>query len=437
MTPGGRFKGGRFANSSRSAPNRDPRLAYAVNGMRPDVALDFQSSVYQGVSASGFDNLLAFSRTSGGTYVDASGVLTLAAADEPRIDHRFQNGQWVSHGLLLESAARTNMLLHSAAFSQPNWSKSRASVVANDSRAPDGSMTASRLISTASTYDGAVRQSASYTSGQNLSFSVFAKAGDRDFLFLRERTNGFAKDSYFDLRQGIPGTVNSVHTAEMQDMSKGWYRCSITVQTTQSATTDFEIYNSEDNLNTASAQPGYTWIWGAQLEVGVSASSYIATQDVPVTRAPDVLAVQAAHVVDPVVSGAVSLAIEGDGDFVAETGVFRLLNWADAAGDRITLQAETDAPNAGRGSLDQSMDGVATSITTDAGAVGPGLVMPFAMAMRHTGAEIALSGAGSASVTGLPGLGLNAIELGPDLMGHLTRMRLWAADIGATGVQGI
>ncbi|MDA7963537.1 hypothetical protein [Ruegeria sp.] len=437
MTPGGRFEGGRFAHSSRSAPTRDPRLAYAVNGMPPEVVLDFQSGVYQGASASGFDNLLAFSRPSGGTYVNASGVLAVAAVDEPRIDHRLQNGQWVSQGMMLEGEARTNMLLHSAEFSHASWSKSRASVLADDSIAPDGSVTASRLTSTASTYDGAVRQSASYTTGQNLSFSVFAKAGDRDFLFLRERSNGFAKDSYFDLRQGVPGTVNSIHTAEMQDMGNGWFRCSITVQATQSATTDFEIYNSEDNLNTASNQPGYVWIWGAQLEVGASVSSYIATQGTPVTRAPDVLALRATHVVDPVTSGAVSLAVEGDGDFVTETGAVRLLNWTDAAGDRITCQVATDAPGAGQVSLEQSVNGSLTSLTTSAGEVGPGLAVPFATATRHTGAETGLLAAGSTGVTGLPDLGLNAVELAPDLMGHLTRMRLWTADIGTAGMQEV
>lgn len=56
-------------------------------------------------------------------------------------------------------------------------------------------MSATRLTSTDSTYDGAVRQSASYSLDDTLTFSNYAKAGDRPYVFLHERTRGFAKDT--------------------------------------------------------------------------------------------------------------------------------------------------------------------------------------------------------------------------------------------------
>ncbi|WP_424830622.1 phage head spike fiber domain-containing protein [Ruegeria sp.] len=433
MRSGGRFLSGRFAYSDRSAPGRDPRVQYAVNGLHPNVVADFRNGVHLGADASGFETLFMFLRSSVATYTDATGTLSMANANEARIDHRMQDGQWVSRGVLLESEARTNLLLRSADFSHATWSKTRASVVVNDGMAPDGTQTANRLISTASTYDGAVRQTASYSSGQWLSFSVYAKAGDRDFVFLRERTSGFAKDTYFDLRQGVLGTVNSIHTADLQDVGNGWFRCSISVQATRTAASDFEIYNSEDDLNTASTQSGDTYIWGAQLEVGATPSSYIATQDGPVTRAADALTVRQDQVVDPIASNAVSLAMEGDGSFVEETGATRILHWDNAAGDRITVSVATNTPDFGRVQLEQSVGGIASALETAVETAGP----TFALASRHTANEIGLSGAGVGSASGLPDLGQSTIALGPDLMGHITLLRLWSVDIGPTGLLAV
>ncbi len=51
-------------------------------------------------------------------------------------------------------------------------------------------MSATRVTSSASTYDGAVRQSVSYTSGDTLTFSIYAKAGDRPmFSYVNERAD--------------------------------------------------------------------------------------------------------------------------------------------------------------------------------------------------------------------------------------------------------
>lgn len=431
MKLGGKFFGGRFAHSGRTARAVDPAAAYAINGIHPAFVADFQTGVYQSASGAGIATVVNVSRGTAGSYTNAAGVLSWAAADEPRLDHRREDGQWISSGMLLESQARTNLFSRSAGFEQPAWSKSRASVVAGDSPAPDGTTTAARLISTTGTFDGSVRQSASYVTGQILSFSVYAKAGDRDFVFLRERTHGFPKDTYFDLSLGVPGSVNSVHRAEMLDAGGGWYRCSITVEAAQTAATDFEIYNSEEDLNTASAQPGFTRIWGAQLEVGAAPSSYIETADVPVTRAPDRVTIEPPHLIDPSSSGALSLAVAGDGQFPEGTGRTRLLNWAGDAANQITLAIERNAQGQGHAKLTQLVGGTAFDLLSSPGQYGPGPAVPFALMTRHTGSEHELSGAGSGTVPGLPALGQQALEIGPDLMGHIAILRLWDADIGA------
>ena len=52
------------------------------------------------------------SRASIGTYFDSNGELQTALANEPRYDHAYVNGKWVSKGLLLESS-KTNICTYS------------------------------------------------------------------------------------------------------------------------------------------------------------------------------------------------------------------------------------------------------------------------------------------------------------------------------------
>lgn len=121
-------------------------------------------------------------RSTVGTYTNSSGVVSTAAIGEPRYDHVFEDGQWVSRELLIEGHARTNLLRWSSDFESSAWSRTRSSITPKAGFCPDGSMSATRLTSTASTFDGAVRQSVSYTVGDTLTFSIYAKAGDRPYV---------------------------------------------------------------------------------------------------------------------------------------------------------------------------------------------------------------------------------------------------------------
>src|SRR5688500_8933986 len=83
-------------------------------------------------------------RTSPASYFDASGVLRLAAADEPRFDHDPITGEPL--GLLIEGA-RTNRAIDSEALeSDTEWfTNGSGSVVPDMALAPDGTMTADEV----------------------------------------------------------------------------------------------------------------------------------------------------------------------------------------------------------------------------------------------------------------------------------------------------
>jgi len=438
MKPGGRFNNGRFAASSRTAVQQDPWARYTAGGADPDIVADFARDAYRDAqNTTGlFGDMFNLTRSGIGTYTDASGTLRVAAADTPRFDYVRQGGAWLGQGLLVESEARTNLFHHSAGFDNSAWTKSRANITTNDGLAPDGTNGAQRLTSTASTFDGAVRQSVSYNAGDVLSFSVYARAGDRPFLFLRERARGFPKDSYFDLSAGVMASVNSAHTAQMLDMGNGWYRCSITVEASQTATTGFEIYNSQENLNTASAQPGYTYIWGAQLEVGRAPSSYIPTQATPATRAAETLTLQAARMFDLSLSGAASLMLAGRGAFSDDAGLINLLRWGSDPASRIE-----HIVTSGQLQVTQTTGGSAETIISASSLIDTGHNVPFRLASRHdsTGLAAAVQGQsfGPATIAGLSGIGQTSIDMGIALMGHLSELRIWSSALDIPALQDL
>ncbi|MEX0317513.1 MAG: hypothetical protein AB3N21_06165 [Ruegeria sp.] len=442
MLAGGRFEKGRFDGSRLTArPANSQWVAYQANGYAPDLLGDFALNTFKGAgdAAVGFADLFAFERASEATFTDATGVLRVAAAGVPRVDHVRDNGEWVVKGLLVESEARTNLFSWSSAFDQAIWFKTRAGVAANEVLAPDGTVSGCRFTTTATNYDGSVRQNANYSAGDVLTFSVFAKAGDRGFVFLRERTTGVPKDSYFDLVNGVPEGVNSIHNASMEDAGNGWYRCAVTVTATQNGDTAFEIYNSEEDLNTSSTAAGYTYIWGAQLELGTAPSSYIPTTGSAVTRAAEKLSVPSGGLPFSSMPSAVSLTIkgdvlyaEGDGD-----GAVSLLQWGSDSDNQLRQDILTLAPDAGRFEATQASGGMIGSVSSIAGVFGPGRTA-FSVASRH-GAQLNGAHQGNAliadgSAPPIANLAGAPIEIGVAFMGHISQFGLWAADIGDVGL---
>ena len=57
------------------------------------------------------DPRITFSRSSVGTYMDGNGLIVTGSADEPRFDHKYENGVVKSLGLLVEEQ-RTNLYVN-------------------------------------------------------------------------------------------------------------------------------------------------------------------------------------------------------------------------------------------------------------------------------------------------------------------------------------
>jgi hypothetical protein len=188
----------------------------------------------------------------------------------PRFDY---SGGATCPSLLLEPS-RTNLVPYSEGFSQ--WPVINSTILVNNIISPDGTLNAARITATL-TGDGAfVRNTtAPQTTSTTYSFSCFVKKGPT------------TASAWFDIENGVVGTLGSdLSSSKIEDFGNGWYRC-IVIGTTGSTVPNqlIDIAASTSNATFAVSANDYIFYWGAQLEAGSYATSYIPTNGVSQTRA--------------------------------------------------------------------------------------------------------------------------------------------------------
>jgi hypothetical protein len=154
---------------------------------------------------------------------------------------------------------RENLLLQSNQF-DTTWTLNTATLTSGQT-GYDGSSDAWELDASAS--GSYVRQVIS--KGGVHSFSFYAKAGTTDFVLLLTLGGG---NSFFNLTTGVVATNSGLISANIESVGSGWYRCSITQN---SSISDCRLYPS----NSGGSSAGSIYIQDAQLEVGLVATDYI------------------------------------------------------------------------------------------------------------------------------------------------------------------
>lgn len=217
--------------------------------IRPSVIFDFANSKT-------LDPRIAFNRNSIGTYYNDAGILKTALANQPRFDYNPTTG--IINGLLLEEQ-RKNWLTFSASFAtsggSQNWTDTNITrTVASGVTAPDAT-TAIKFAASAANATVAI------------SGSVAAGPIYRTFSIWLQRVTG-------------TGVVSIT-------MNNGNDWTTVTITTTLTRYT-FTNSTSDNRVAIKIASSGDSIImWGAQLEEGSFATSYIPTTTAEVTRYAD------------------------------------------------------------------------------------------------------------------------------------------------------
>lgn len=231
-----------------------------------------------------------FTRSSSATYVDLDGLIKTAAIDAPRFEHDPITGE--CFGLMVEET-RTNLILRSTEFDiSTYWSPIRlvAQPTANTDTAPDGSTTAEKLIPSITSGDHRIdRSSVTVVSGQLYTISVFVKASGYSGFSISAGSSPSPIGATFSLSEdGSVVSTQSGWSATITKFLDGWFRCTATFTT---AATTVRVYFGVGQSGTTFSYSGDgtsgILIWGAQLEAGSSATSFIKTSTSTLARSID------------------------------------------------------------------------------------------------------------------------------------------------------
>jgi hypothetical protein len=197
-------------------------------------------------------------------------VLLTALSGTPRFDHNPVTGE--SLGLLIEEQ-RTNLLTYSEQFDNAVWQKQNVTVAANTTVAPDGTLTADTLTPAAANsfaYQVFSAAAATYT------FSIWIKAA----------SVGTSLELNLYTNTGASSVAAAVVTT-----TGSWQRVSVTGTYASASASAWATIGGNASFSTGET----LYIWGAQLEAGAFATSYIPTVASQVTRAADAASMTGAN----------------------------------------------------------------------------------------------------------------------------------------------
>jgi hypothetical protein len=199
------------------------------------------------VDATTGSNLVTFTRASSGTFVGSDGLIQTAV---------------------------TNLLLRSEEF-ETTWGPTNATISANAITAPNGTLTADKLVETVDTGVHAVTQGP-VTSGLAYVFSVYAKAGERTRMQLSgmgAEGQGFFTD--YNLSTGVVSSAPS--GSQMIAVGDDWYRCTLVITASATGGPIIRMRGASGSNNYTGDGTSGLFLWGAQLEQSSTVGEYIPT----------------------------------------------------------------------------------------------------------------------------------------------------------------
>ena len=276
----------------------------AMIGDGSTLTLDFTTGV--------LDSRLTFTRASTvATYINSSGLIATASNNVARFDH--DPTTLAPRGLLIEGAA-TNLLSYSEDFSNAAWQKTSTNgSMTLTGTAPDGTATSRLLEENTTVY---AKHSLERTSAITISSNnVYTLS-----VWLKEPTSNSRRYAHIQLADGQATAARYTIVADIQTATisasganngtagaptgtahsitpypGGWYRVTLSMNHVASPSYPSIMLGDTATLFGGNNQPFYSAttpykgliVWGAQLEAGSGASSYIPTGASQVIRNVD------------------------------------------------------------------------------------------------------------------------------------------------------
>lgn len=259
-----------IAAVSPAAPNTLSLTDEGVipRSITPVFNLNFAGKSYQqDGSAISLLDVATYTRTSSATYLD-------------RYIDQSGNYSYILKNDFVGTV--TNIFSYSEQFDNSDWVKSFATVTPNKALSPFGERTADLIKPTIDdTSSHFISQSRTVPAGK-ITLSCYAKSAGYDWVYLTTidgDNNQYRR--YFNIKSGIIGSESGSGVASMKYCGDGWYRISVSTDISAAASASriqyIYIAEKDSDLTFAGDTSKGVYVWGAQIEAGNKANSYVKT----------------------------------------------------------------------------------------------------------------------------------------------------------------
>lgn len=183
---------------------------------------------------------------------------------------------------LIEIVPR-NLVNYSEQLDNADWIKTNLTITSPVAIAPNGTLTADKLIPTTTNDLHIVEGSlVSFVSGNSYTFSFYAKRAEDNFIQITASSSLLSTRANFNLLNGTLGFVDSGITATITPINNDWYRC--TASFVAATTGNFRMVLCNIPASTSARFATFAgngtsglFVWGAQIDNGSVATEYFPT----------------------------------------------------------------------------------------------------------------------------------------------------------------
>lgn len=427
--------------------------AYAVGGISPELVASFvtqedgstEGEYFRTAGATDDFSMFTFTRSGSAWYFNSSGVLTEATSGNARRNAYYHNGtSWVKGGMLLESAAATNIEDHSDLSA--GWTQN-GSVLAPNAETNNG-LSFSRVDVTAGSGRHEVYSTGSGGTAGNHCHSAFVKSDGASHCCISVFSKATAVLNF------STGTIVATTGAEyvdsgVENIGGGVYRIWVVAQNAQQcviggADSDTPSYNGGQPTYTALDGEDFL-VAGVQCEAGSVPTSYIPTSGSTVTRAAETLTIAGADT--PANTSAMSISMKGLWTYpnISANPMAEPFRWRSSFSNRIESALFASFPSQTGGFYWIQIgppDLLSQLVTANRSIFSPGINQPFRIASWHLPEEFNGAINGNAETkkttpTVIPDLSATPLQVGQTFNGFVSDFRMWGANIGDSGIEEV
>jgi hypothetical protein len=190
---------------------------------------------------------------------------------------RASNGTRVNFDGLVEDCP-WNLAEYSEDFTNAYWTKQQSSISSNVTTAPNGTLTADKLVentsnSTHRIFNG---NAIAISTSDGTTYSFYLKSAERTRAWVRDND---IVGALFNLANGTIVSTEGTATATITSVGDGWYRCTMTrVSSNGNGRLIVYLDNGTSDSYTGDGTSG-VFIWGGQLNIGATPKPYFPTTD--------------------------------------------------------------------------------------------------------------------------------------------------------------